>query len=408
MITWQEARRIIHETIQERSNPTETESLALEDVLGRVLAEEIRADRPYPPFNRSTRDGYALRCADLARQGDDAGQSLVLAGEIRAGQSSQRTLQTGECAAIMTGASVPEGADAVVMREFADVEGDQVIFRRSASLGDNIVPCGSEACEGQLLLSPGVRLGYAELALAAQVGRAPVCVRVHPRLAILSTGDEVVAHEEIPGPFQIRNINSLSLAHLATLAGAEPVALGNAPDNRAALRDAIQHGLAEDALVLSGGVSMGKYDLVEDVLAELGAEFFFDAVAIRPGRPAVFGYCQGKPVFGLPGNPLSTMVTFDLLVALGLDVLSGAQSRPLGLLGARMAHNTEHNPALAHFLPAKLSWNNEEPTVEEIPWQGSGDLVALSLANCLLYLPLGRPRMAAGEWARVLPRRGAL
>jgi molybdopterin molybdotransferase len=408
MVTWQEARRIIRKAVQERSRPTETESLALEDALCRVLAEETCAERPYPPFNRSTRDGYAVRCADLATRPDHELRSLRLAGEIRAGQSLERPLQSGECVTIMTGAPVPEGADAVVMRESVHVEGDRVTFERSASPGENIVLYGSEAREGQLLLSPGVRLGYAELALAAQVGKTPVRAHARPRLAILSTGDEVVAHHETPGPFQIRNSNSLSLAHLATLAGAEPVALGNAPDDHATLREGIEHGLAEDALVLSGGVSMGKYDLVEEVLAELGAEFFFDAVAIRPGRPAVFGYCQGKPVFGLPGNPLSTMVTFELLVAPALDILSGATPRPLALLGARMARDAEHNPALAHFLPASLSWDNEEPAVEEIPWQGSGDLVALTLANCFLYVPQGRPRLAAGEWARVLPRRGVL
>jgi molybdopterin molybdotransferase len=334
--------------------------------------------------------------------------NLSLVSEIRAGQSLERVLQSGECAAIMTGAPVPEGADAVVMREFVHAEGNRITFERSASPGGNIVPCGSEARKGQLLLSPGARLGYAERALAAQVGSTSVRVYARPRMAILSTGDEVVAHDENPGPFQIRNSNSLSLAHLATLAGVEPVALGNAPDDHGALREGIAHGLAEDALVLSGGVSMGKYDLVEEVLAELGAEFFFDAVAIRPGRPAVFGYCQGKPVFGLPGNPLSTMVTFELLVAPALDILSGTQPRPLALLGARMARATEHNPALAHFLPAKVSWDNEDPTVEEIPWQGSGDLVALSLANCFLYVPQGKPCLAAGEWVRVLPRRGAL
>jgi molybdopterin molybdotransferase len=405
MITWQEARCIICETVAERSNPTETESLALEDTLGRVLAEEICADRPYPPFNRSTRDGYAIRCADLAQ----LPRSLPLTGEIRAGQSLERALQPGECAAIMTGAPVPAGADAVVMREFVHAENESVMFERAANPGENIVPLGSEAKAGQTLLLPGVRLGYAELALAAQVGGAAVRVHGLPRMAILSSGDEVVAHDETPGPFQIRNSNSVALSRLAALSGAEPVVLGNAADDHGALRDAIEHGLAEDALVLSGGVSMGKYDLVEEVLTDLGAELFFDAVAIRPGRPAVFGYCQGKPVFGLPGNPLSTMVTFELLVAAALDILSGAAPRSLAMLGAKMARAPQqHNPSLAHFLPAKLSWDNDEPIVEEIAWQGSGDLVALTLANCFLYVPRGQSRLAAGEWARVLPRRGAL
>ena len=406
MVTWQEARRLICETVQSRSKPTETESVGLEDALGRVLAEEILADRPYPPFNRSTRDGYALRSADLVREA--GGQSLRLAGEVRAGQSFERELRSGECVAIMTGAPVPEGADAVVMREYAQVNGSSITIGRSAALGENIVHRGSEAREGQLLLLPGARLGYAELALAAQVGKTPLSVHSLPRLAILSTGDEVVAPDRTPGPFQIRNSNSLSLAYLAILAGAEPITLGNVSDDHAILREAIEHGLAEDVLVLSGGVSMGKYDLVEEVLAELGAELFFDAVAIRPGRPAVFGYCQGKPVFGLPGNPLSTMVTFELLVTPALDILNGTAPRPLVLLGAKMADAAEHNPALAHFLPAKLSWDNDEPMVKEIPWHGSGDIVALTLANCFLYVPQGQPRLAAGEWVKVMPRRGTI
>jgi molybdopterin molybdotransferase len=404
MVTWQEARRIICETVTERSKPTETESLGFEDALGRVLAEEIRADRPYPPFNRSTRDGYAIRCADLTQ----LPRRLPLTGEIRAGQSLERALHPGECVAIMTGAPVPAGADAVVMREFAQSENEIVTFERAARPDENVVPLGNEAQAGQTLLLPGVRLGYAELALAAQVGSAAIHVHAWPRVAILSTGDEVVPHDETPGLFQIRNSNSVAVSGLAALAGAEPVVLGNAADDHGALRDAIEHGLAEDALVLSGGVSQGKYDLVEEVLAELGAEFFFDAVAIRPGRPAVFGYCQGKPVFGLPGNPLSTMVTFEILVAAALDILSGAIPRPLAMLGAKMARAAKHNPGLAHFLPAKLSWDNDEPIVEEVPWQGSGDLVALTHANCFLYVPQGHSHLAAGEWARVMPRRGAL
>jgi len=406
MITWQEARRIVCETVAARCQPSvlgsSPESLRLEEALGRVLAETIISDRDYPPFNRSTRDGYAVRSADLAQ----VPRSLRLTGEIRAGESSQLVLESGECVAIMTGAPVPPGADAVVMREFARQDNGTVVFDRPAVRGENIVACGSEAKGGQTLLVPGTRLDYPELALAAQAGHTPAFVRARPRLAILSTGDEVVAHDQTPGPFQIRNSNSLSLGLLAELSGAEVVVLDNAPDERTALREAIEHGLAEDALVLSGGVSMGKYDLVEDVLAELGAEFFFDAVAIRPGRPAVFGYCRGVPVFGLPGNPISTMVTFELLVQPALDILSGAEPGPLPLVGAKLAHPTKQNPALAHFLPARLSWESEEPVVEELPWKGSGDIVAFARANCLLYVPQERPHIAAGEWVGVLPRRG--
>jgi molybdopterin molybdotransferase len=295
----------------------------------------------------------------------------------------------------------------VVMLEFTKQHDGAVIFERPAARGENIVARGSEAKGGDVLLTPGTRLGYSELALAAQVGRTPISLYARPRLAILSTGDEVVAHDQTPGTFQIRNSNSLSLALLAEISGADAVILDNAPDERAALGEAIEHGLAEDALVLSGGVSMGKYDLVEEVLAGLGAEFFFDAIAIRPGRPAVFGYCRGTPFFGLPGNPISTMVTFELLVQPALDILAGVEPRPLPFVGAKLARPTSQSPALAHFLPGRLSWEREEPVVEELAWRGSGDIVAFARANCLLYVSQERPEMAAGEWVGVLPRRGA-
>jgi molybdopterin molybdotransferase len=237
----------------------------------------------------------------------------------------------------MTGAAVPIGADAVVMIEHTSREDDVVRFERAAQQGQNIVPKGSEATAAQTILTPGMRLGYAELALAAQVGAVQLQCAQRPRVAILSTGDEVVLIDETPGPFQIRNSNSVSLAAQVRIAGGEPVVLGNAADRIEDLGAKIERGLKEDALVLSGGVSMGKYDLVESVLKAMGAEFFFDAVAIRPGKPAVFGVCQGKPVFGLPGNPVSTMVTFELFVAPAIDLLSGAEPRPLPLVEARLA-----------------------------------------------------------------------
>jgi len=236
-------------------------------------------------------------------------------------------LAPGTCVQIMTGAAVPTGADAVVMIEHTQREGGAVRFERAAPPGQNIVPRGKEAAAGQTLLKPGVRLGYAELALAAQVGMTQIQCAKRPRVAILSTGDEVVPVDETPGEFQIRNSNSVSLAAQVRIAGGEPVILASAADRVEDLGEKIERGLKEDALVLSGGVSMGKYDLVEKVLKTMGAEFYFDAVMIRPGKPAVFGMCQGKPVFGLPGNPVSTMVTFELFVAPAIDLLSGAEAR---------------------------------------------------------------------------------
>jgi molybdopterin molybdotransferase len=257
-----------------------------------------------------------------------------------------------------------------------------------------------------VLLRPGARLGYAELALLAQAGYSNVQLQPRPRVALLSTGDEVVEVWKRPGPFQIRNSNTVSLAAQVLLAGGEPVPLPNAPDRAHRLRSLIERGLQEDALVLSGGVSMGKYDLVESVLRELGAEFFFDAVGIRPGKPAVAGLCRGKPVLGLPGNPVSTMVTFELFAVPVLDLLSGAEPRPLPLFGARLAQAVRQKAALTHFLPARVEWKEGEAEVRELPWRGSGDIVALAQANAFLVVPAEKLDWEAGEWVQVMPRRG--
>src|SRR5690242_1441857 len=306
---------------------------------------------------------------------------------------------------IMTGAAVPTGADAVIMTEYTQREADIVRFERAAQSGQNTVPRGSEAHAGQTILKPGMRLGFAELALAAQVGATQLRCAKRPRVAILSTGDEVVLIDQQPGPFQIRNSNSVSLAAQVRIAGGEPVVLGNAADRVEDLGEKMEHGLKKDALVLTGGVSMGKYDLVESVLKAMGAEFFFDAVAIRPGKPAVFAVCQGKPIFGLPGNPVSTMVTFELFVAPAIDLLSGAEARPLPLVEARLAEALNERPGLAHFLPARIEWHGAVPEARALKWQGSGDIAALAGANCFLVVPAEREKVAAGESVAVLLRK---
>jgi molybdopterin molybdotransferase len=402
VLRFTEARRKVIEVVSaNRRHPAE-EEVALACALGRVLAQTVSADRPYPPFNRSTRDGFAVLAADLT----SLPATLELIGEIKAGDLYTGRISRGGCYRIMTGAAVPEGADAVVMHEHAREQGDQVTFTEPVERGQNIVPAGSEAAAGQRLLAAGTRLGYAELAVAAQVGRARLRVFRRPRVAILSTGSEVVEVEATPASVQIRNSNSVALAALVTLAGGEPVPLGNAPDEPDALARAIQRGLEEDALVLTGGVSAGKYDLVEPALKDFDVEFHFDAVAIRPGKPAVFATRGDKPVFGLPGNPVSTMVTFELFVAPGVEILSGAEPRPLGVLRARLAHPVRQKARLAHFLPARVTWPEGVPTVEELPWQGSGDIVAVAEANAFLVVPDDRLELAAGDWVDVLPKRG--
>jgi molybdopterin molybdotransferase len=365
-----------------------------------VLAEEVKTDREYPPFDRATRDGYAVRSKEVT-----PGAQLKCVGEIKAGDTVRESLGARPCVQIMTGAAVPRGADAVVMLEHTQRDGDVVRFERRANPRQNIVSRGSEAAAGQTILRPGMRLGFAELALAAQVGAVQLQCAKRPRVAILSTGDEVVLIDQLPGEFQIRNSNSVSLAAQVRIAGGEPVVLGNAADRVEDLGEKVVRGLKEDALVLSGGVSMGKYDLVESVLKAMGAEFFFDAVAIRPGKPAVFAICQGKPVFGLPGNPVSTMVTFELFVTPAIDLLSGAQARPLPLVEARLGEALNEKPGLAHFLPARIEWRGTTPEVKALKWQGSGDIAALANANCFLVAPANREKIAAGESVSVLLRK---
>jgi molybdopterin molybdotransferase len=291
------------------------------------------------------------------------------------------------------------------MIEHTAREAETVTFERPTQPGQNIVPRASEGQRDQQILLPGTRLGFAELALAAQVGATQLRCANKPRIAILSTGDEVVAIDQPPGPFQIRNSNSVSLAAQVRLTGGEPVLLGNAADRIDDLRKKISRGLREDALVLSGGVSMGKYDLVETVLKDLGAAFYFDAVAIRPGKPAVFGKCGETFVFGLPGNPVSTMVTFELFVAPAIDLLSGAAARDLPLVQARLATNLNEKPGVTHFLPARVEWPNQIAEVKALPWQGSGDIAALAQANCFLVVPSDRNQVNAGEVVSILLRK---
>jgi molybdopterin molybdotransferase len=409
LLSVEEARAKVIEVITARKQPcppkTETLDFAQDPsrALGRILAEQVVADRNYPPFNRSIRDGFAVRASDAAQPG----AKLRLIGESRAGVAFDGAVAPGECVRILTGAAVPKGASAVIMQEYAREEGELVIFELGAKLGQHYVHAGAEARVGEVVVARGTRLGYAELAMAAEVGRVSLTVNRRPRVAILSTGDEVVEVDQIPGPYQIRNSNTISLSAQITLAGGEPVPLLNARDDMSDLRAKIEQGLAADILLLSGGMSVGKYDLVEQALREMDAEFFFDAVALRPGKPAVFGWCKGKPVFGLPGNPVSTMVTFELFAVPGIELLGGYKPQALPFFRAKLAHAINEKAGVAHYLPARVSWPNGEPHVELMLWEGSGDIGAVVRGNCFVKIDQSRLQIDAGEWVDVLPRRGS-
>src|SRR5882724_4635106 len=290
MIGHREARALVIARVTGLGGVLETEAVPLPEALGRVLAHDIVSDRDYPPFDRSVRDGYAVRAADTR-----PGAQLKCIGELKAGDTPCISLSSGSCIQIMTGGALPAGADAVVMIEHTSREGDSITLDRAVKNGQHVVRKGSEQAAGGIVLAAGTRIGFAEIAAAAQVGAANPVVTRKPRIAVLSTGDELVDFASTPGPFQIRNSNSVSLGAQISLLGGEAVILGNAKDSLEELRAKISTGLEADALILSGGVSIGKYDLVEPVLRELGAEFIFDAVAIRPGKPVVFAICEGRP-----------------------------------------------------------------------------------------------------------------
>jgi molybdopterin molybdotransferase len=403
VVPFEQARAII-EQYCERVTASEPEATPLLSASGRVLAEAILADRDFPPFPRATRDGYALHAEDVSI----VPATLGIAGQVKAGSSFSGTVGSGEAVEIMTGAAVPKGADAVVMVEYTSRNGNQVSVQRACARGENIVPTGSEAGAGDEMLPCGARLGFAQIAVAAAVGKTTIKVHKKPRVAILSTGDEVVDVTQSPGPFQIRNSNSYSLAAQVIAAGGEPVVLPIAPDQEAPLRSLIEEGLKSDLLLLSGGVSMGKFDLVEQALVALGAEFLFTGALIQPGRPVVFGQVNADqrrvPVFGLPGNPISTMVTFELFAKPVIEALSGAvPSRP-PIAQARLIREIKTKTGLTRFLPGFLRGSLEAPQVAVIPWQGSGDLMASAQANCYVVVPPDRDLLSAGEIVSVLMR----
>ena len=410
VLTFEQARQTVEQHASQII-PTNTESVDLLHAAHRILVEPVVADRDIPPFPRSTRDGYAVRSADFST----LPAKLKLIGEIKAGPAENpRPIVPGETYLIMTGAPVPPGADAVVMIEYTSEQAGIVEIARSAAPGENIVPQAAEAKRGTVLLGRGMRLNDSAIALAASVGKSQLQVFTRPRIAILTTGDEIIDIDQSPGPAQIRNSNSYSLAVQIQQAGGEPVILPIAPDQPRRLRELIDQGLESDLLIMTGGVSMGRYDLVEQVLAELQAEFFFTGAKIQPGRPVVFGRCGAgaharekcahKYFFGLPGNPVSTMVTFELFARPILEALAGMPPRPLTFTHARLKSAIHIKPGLTRFLPAILSGEYADSHVELVPWQGSGDIAAQSRSNCYIVIPPDREQIAAGEWAAIMGR----
>jgi len=397
----------LKEVLSQARSPVGARGVGVEELLagaGRVLAAAVVADRDQPPFDRATRDGYAVRAGDV-------GQRLRVVGSVRAGESwPGGALAEGEAIEIMTGAPLPAGADAVVMVEHtALVEGTlRVEAGRSLTVGENVVPRGAETLAGKVVLPAGRVLGAAEISVAASCGLAKVSVFARPTVAIVATGDELVELDEPMEAWQIRNSNSYALAALVEAAGGDGKRLAIARDTLGELRAQVAEGREADLLLLSGGVSMGKYDLVEQVLREFRAEFFFTGALIQPGKPIVFGRLpSGRGwtyFFGLPGNPVSTQVCFALFVAPMLRALEGRTEIAPVFVEARLAEEVKGGARVTRFLPAELSGGWDGVEVRVVGWQGSGDVVANARGNGYVVLPAGVEHFPVGQTVRVLLR----
>jgi molybdopterin molybdotransferase len=401
MIPVEEAIKIV----LEKAAPLPFEDVALADALGRVLAEDVAADTDLPPFDRAQMDGYAVRSEDLR----DVPARLRVVGESAAGKGWRGTLQTGEAVRIMTGAPMPAGADSVqqveVTRESED--GEFVTIERATGPGQFYVTRASEIASGERVLTSGEEITAARAAVLAAFGRARVRVSRRPRAAVLATGTELVQVEEQPGEDQIRDSNTYSLAAYARLAGAEVERLPFAGDDPLLLQREIGEAASRaDVLVLSGGVSMGRYDFTKDALRALGAEVFFERVALRPGKPTVFARLRGSHdtlVFGLPGNPVSVSVTFNLFARTALRAMQGlnepAPAEETALL-ARAAKGTNERTS---YLPAILSTDGEGRQLAEVlKWGGSSDFVAFARATALVIIGAGVKTVEAGSVVRVV------
>jgi molybdopterin molybdotransferase len=371
----------------------------------RVLAAAVVADRDQPAFDRATRDGYALRA-------EDVGRVLRVVGSVRAGESwSGAALDAGEAIEIMTGAPLPAGADAVVMVEHTTLV-DAVLrveAGRALRVGENVVPRGAETVAGKVVLPVGRVLGAAEISVAASCGLAVMQVFARPTVAIVATGDELVELDEPMEGWQIRNSNSYALAALVEAAGGVGERLAIARDTLGELRAQVAEGREADLLLLSGGVSMGKYDLVEQVLREFRAEFFFTGALIQPGKPIVFGRLRKASggwtyFFGLPGNPVSAQVCFALFVAPMLRALAGRTEIAPVFVEARLSEEIKGGTKVTRFLPAELGGGWDGVEVRVVGWQGSGDVVANARGNGYVVLPAGVEHFPAGLTVRVLLR----
>jgi molybdopterin molybdotransferase len=399
MLSASEARIAVLENLPDLS----TESVTLRGALHRALAVDIIAEADIPPFDNSAMDGFALRSDDTDGASNSQPVKLKLAGEVKAGDVGSEPLRPGSSVRIMTGAAIPPGADAVLEQELVALEGGLLEIKAPVSRGRNFRRRGEDVLRGATVLRKGTVLGAASLGVLASLGVAHVEVFRKPKVAILTSGDEVVDVDEPLRPGKIRNSNAYTLYALLEEDSCEPIDLGRARDDEAELRSKISEGLTCDLLVTSGGVSVGKHDLVLKTLKELGVQIKFWKVNIRPGMPMAFGIYQAPEsvvrtlVFALPGNPVSTMVTYMQFVRPALRKMTGSleTTQPFHLL-ARLEHDVIKQDGKRHFTRGILRNEKGQFFVRTTGSQSSGVLSSLVAANCLVIIPEESAEIKAG------------
>jgi len=402
MISIDRALEIVTSVATQHAGPDwmAPEAVPLTQACHRILRENVVSDADSPPFDKAIRDGFAVRHEDVR----EVPVTLKVVAESRAGLAAGVGIAAGECCEIMTGAPLPEGATAVVMVENSRRESpDAVQILKKVKENEGLLRRAAEARKGDVLLESGRHIGLADIGLLATCGKANVLVSKRPRVAIVATGDELVEVEQTPAHGQIRNSNGYTLFAQCSLAGAEPAMLGIGRDNLDDLRAKVREGLEYDVLLVSGGVSMGKYDLVENVFAEFGVETFFDKVAMKPGKPTVFGFRAGTFVFGLPGNPLSTLVAFHMFVRPVLRTLLKAADARSTMPEAVVDSPAKCDPERAALVPATVRLQSGCYRIATIPWKGSSDLAGLSRANALIFVPQREGILQPGELTKFVP-----
>jgi molybdopterin molybdotransferase len=396
MIRYEDALRIV----LEHTPVLPATTVPVTECVGRALAADVFADRDDPPYTRSAMDGYAVRCEDVA----SVSAVLTVGEHVAAGVTPSRTVAPGECAKIMTGAIVPEGADAVVMVEDTEpAEPGRVMIVRTPRLGDNICPQGENFRRGDRVLTAGETIGPPHAALLATLGVEQAPVHRLPTVSMMATGNEVVPVGGTPGLGQVRDSNTAGFAAQVAPLGIRVDLLGIAPDDPAAVKRLAEQGLQSDVLAVSAGVSLGDHDFVPDILRELGVELLFETIAVKPGKPTVFGKLGDKVVFGLPGNPVSSQVVTRILVLPALRRMCGHASHLPAVVTATLTEPLSHKPKRRSYRPGTVRYEDGRLLATHTrSYRGSGDMLGMATGNALLILAEDRAEWGAGELIEVL------